>query len=123
VNWQKMTARQQEAARDIADRLYELGAGSGGTPGVSVSQVAKYLDEAMAWDRGLMTLGALCEAAGWTYPPVPDRAAAGQPAPQAPIRLGGFYEVHCADGALVIETDGPFSIRPAGERKMIIKRA
>lgn len=86
MNWQKMTAQQQEAARDIADRLHELGAASGGSPGVSVSQVARYFDEAMAWDRGQMTIRALCEATGWTYSPVPDAAAGGRSAPQAPAQ-------------------------------------
>lgn len=44
--WEKLSKTQQNAARRIRDNLAREGVG------VTVSQVAKYFDEAMAFERG-----------------------------------------------------------------------
>ena len=63
MKWEKMTRRQRDAARDITEQLWKAG-----VTGCTVSQVAKYFDEAMSWDRGRMPLAELCEIAGWSCP-------------------------------------------------------
>jgi hypothetical protein len=68
MRYDKMTNRQKDAASGIRDELGKLG-----VQGASVSQVAKYFDEAMAWRIGDLTLEALCEQTGWV-PPAQDAA-------------------------------------------------
>lgn len=57
--WTQLTARQQQAARGIRDELAEQHG-----IGASVSQVAKYFDQAMAWKRGDLPLGDLTRIVG-----------------------------------------------------------
>ncbi|MEV8396743.1 hypothetical protein [Streptomyces niveus] len=63
MDWTKMTARQRDAARVMLERLRKEGVSD-----VSVSQVAKYFEEAMAWNRGEISLGSLCAQTGWDLP-------------------------------------------------------
>lgn len=62
MKWEKMTRRQRDAARDITERLWKAG-----VSGCTVSQVAKYFDESMAWDKGRMPLA---ELRGFLHVPV-----------------------------------------------------
>lgn len=63
MQWNKMTKTQQNAARRISDKL-----NAGGVVDATRSQVARHFDDAAAWERGTITLAALCETAGWTAP-------------------------------------------------------
>lgn len=62
VDWTKMTARQRDAARAMLEKLRKEGVST------SVSQVAKYFEEAMTWNRGEISLGTLCAQTGWDLP-------------------------------------------------------
>ncbi|MEW2498490.1 hypothetical protein AB0942_33905 [Streptomyces nodosus] len=62
MDWTKMSRRQQEAARGLLEKVRAQGVVT------SVSQVSKFFDETMSWDRGEMSLRALCEATGWDVP-------------------------------------------------------
>lgn len=63
MSWTKLNRHQQNTARRLSERLY-----SEGVSGCTVSQVAKYLDDAQAWRDGSITLADLCERAGWDAP-------------------------------------------------------
>lgn len=57
--WDQLTRRQQDAARRVASgALKEV-------PAASVSQVAKYLDECLAFERGEVTLDELYATTEW----------------------------------------------------------
>ncbi|MFE5853254.1 hypothetical protein ACFQ61_08540 [Streptomyces sp. NPDC056500] len=62
MDWTKMSARQRTAAQRVLGKLREDGVST------SVSQVAKNFDQAMAWDRGELSLTSLCKATGWDVP-------------------------------------------------------
>ncbi|PNE43507.1 hypothetical protein [Streptomyces noursei] len=62
MGWDQMSARQKSAARGLTDDLSAVGVC------VSVVEVAEHFDDAAAWRRGEVTLGALCRRAGWDLP-------------------------------------------------------
>jgi hypothetical protein len=66
MQWNKMTKRQQDAAREMRNKL--------GSEGVeaTTSQIAKYFDEVMAYVRGDIDVQTLCTQTGWTAPAVPE---------------------------------------------------
>ena len=57
--WDKLSKHQQDAARRLAfGKLKDIA-------GATTSQCAKYLDEAMDYDRGSITLDELLAVTGW----------------------------------------------------------
>lgn len=61
MDWQKMSRRQQDAARQISTEY-----------NVSVSQAAKHFDTAMACRNGEITRARLAEITGWKVQPSAD---------------------------------------------------
>lgn len=53
MSWTKMSKAQQDMARRVAKELATAGHDT------TVSQVAKYFEDAMSWRRGDITLAAL----------------------------------------------------------------
>lgn len=58
MDWNRMTRRQQDAARGLATEF-----------GVSVSQAAKHFEDAMACHKGEITRARLTEITGWKLEP------------------------------------------------------
>jgi hypothetical protein len=58
-----MTRAEQDTARVLSERLIEQG-----VTRATVSQVAKYLDQVQAWERGDLPLESLATACGWPRP-------------------------------------------------------
>lgn len=57
MKWHQMTSTQQNAARRLSSLLYDKE-----DVFVTVSQVAKYFDQVMAWSRGEITIDQLKDA-------------------------------------------------------------
>lgn len=90
MQWAQMTRGQQGVARRARGELATHGVE------VTVSQVARYLDEVMDWLRGGLTLAALCAVADWAAPERPTAsdgrghdAPAAEQAPEAADPLAG----------------------------------
>lgn len=65
MTWNKLSKKQQDAARRFSAELTELG-----VTDATTSQCAKHLDLCFSWKSGALMLAELCEQAGWT-PPAP----------------------------------------------------
>lgn len=62
MSWEKLSTGQKSYARTIQGKLHKAGVET------SISQVAKYLDDAGEWDREEINLATLCDRTGWSMP-------------------------------------------------------
>lgn len=62
MSWEKLSSRQKSYAQKVKGKLFQAGVDT------SVSQVAKYYDDACEWDSNSITLATLCDRTGWTMP-------------------------------------------------------